>query len=48
VDGLIILTDMEAPKPGRCKAQRLWLTDDRGARNPYFQTNERVIPIDVK
>jgi predicted metal-dependent peptidase len=47
VDGLIILTDMEAPKPKRCKAQRLWLTDDRGARNPYFQTNERVIAIDV-
>ena len=45
VDGLIILTDMEAPKPGRCKAQRLWLTDDRGARQPYFQTNERVIPV---
>ena len=45
VDGLIILTDMEAPKPGRCKAQRLWLTDDRGARQPYFKTNERVIPI---
>jgi predicted metal-dependent peptidase len=47
VDGLIILTDMEAPKPGRCKAQRLWLTDERGASRPYFQTNERVIPIDV-
>jgi len=45
VDGLIILTDMEAPKPGRCKAQRLWLTDERGARQPYFKTNERVIPI---
>ena len=45
VDGLIILTDMEAPKPGRCKAQRLWLTEDRGARQPYFKTNERVIPI---
>ena len=47
VDGLIILTDMEAPKPGRCKAQRLWLTDERGASRPYFKTNERVIPIDV-
>ena len=45
VDGLIVLTDMEAPKPGRCKAQRLWLTDERGARQPYFKTNERVIPI---
>ena len=48
VDGLIILTDMEAPKPGRCKAQRLWLTDERGASRPYFQTNERIIAIDSK
>ncbi len=46
VDGVIILTDMEAPKPGRCKAQRMWMTDERGARSPYFQTNERVVVID--
>ena len=46
VDGLIILTDMEAPKPKACKAQRLWLTDSRGAQRPYFQTNERVIAVD--
>ena len=46
VDGLIILTDMEAPKPKACKAQRMWLTDARGASRPYFQTNEKVIQID--
>ncbi|MCS5595232.1 MAG: VWA-like domain-containing protein [Porticoccaceae bacterium] len=45
-DGVIILTDMEAPKPKRCKAQRMWLTDRRGAARPYFKTNERVIAID--
>jgi predicted metal-dependent peptidase len=45
-DGVIILTDMEAPKPKRCKAQRLWMTDQRGASRPYFKTNERVIAID--
>ena len=45
-DGVIILTDMEAPKPKRCKAQRLWLTDERGARQPYFKTRERVIAVD--
>ncbi len=45
-DGVIILTDMEAPKPKACKAQRMWMTDERGARNPYFKTNERVIAID--
>ena len=45
-DGVIILTDMEAPKPKACKAQRMWMTDERGASNPYFKTNERVIQID--
>jgi predicted metal-dependent peptidase len=47
-DGLIIATDMCAPKPGPCKAQRLWLVDDDNARNPYFKTNERVIAVEVK
>ncbi len=45
-DGVIILTDMEAPKPKRCKAQRMWMTDERGASRPYFKTNEKVIQID--
>ena len=45
-DGVIILTDMEAPKPKACKAQRMWMTDQRGASRPYFKTNERVIAID--
>jgi len=44
-DGVIILTDMEAPKPKACKAQRMWMTDQRGASRPYFQTRERVIKI---
>ena len=45
-DGVIILTDMEAPKPKACKAQRMWMTDARGANLPYFKTNEKVIAID--
>lgn len=45
-DGMVVLTDMYAPKPGPCRAQRMWLTDSNCARNPYFQTNERVIAID--
>ena len=45
-DGMIILTDMYAPKPKRCKAQRMWMTDQAGATNPYFKTSERVIAID--
>jgi predicted metal-dependent peptidase len=44
-DGVIILTDMEAPAPKACKAQRMWMTDERGASRPYFQTRERVIAI---
>ena len=47
-DGVIILTDMEAPKPGPCKAQRMWLTSEECGRNPYFKTNERVITIPIK
>ena len=45
-DGVIILTDMEAPAPKACKAQRMWMTDERGASRPYFKTRERVIKID--
>jgi predicted metal-dependent peptidase len=45
-DGVIILTDMEAPKPKACKAQRMWMTDAQGASRPYFKTNEKVIAID--
>ena len=45
-DGVIILTDMEAPKPVACRAQRMWMTNEQGANRPYFQTRERVIAID--
>ena len=44
-DGVIILTDMEAPAPKACKAQRMGMTDEQGASRPYFQTRERVIKI---
>ena len=45
-DGVIILTDMEAPAPKACRAQRMWMTDQQNAARPYFQTRERVIAID--
>ena len=45
-DGLIILTDMEAPKPVSSKAQRMWMTTPECKERAYFQTNERVIAID--
>ena len=46
-DGHIILTDMYASKPIASKCQRMWMTDKSGASNPPFQTNERVIAIEV-
>lgn len=47
-DGHIILTDMCAPKPIHSKCQRMWMTNEENARNPYFKTNERVISVEVK
>lgn len=44
-DGLIILTDMEAPAPGPCVVQRMWGTSERHAEQPYFSTTERVMAI---
>ena len=44
-DGHIVLTDMYAPKPKRSMCQRMWMTTDYHAKNPYFKTNERVIGI---
>ena len=46
-DGHIILTDMMAPKPISSQCQRMWMTTREYAERPYFQTNERVIAIDV-
>ena len=45
-DGLIICTDMEAPKPVRCSVQRLWITDERCGQRPYFNPKpERMIIV---
>ncbi len=46
-DGHIVLTDLMAPKPKASKCQRMWMTTTAYAQRPYFQTNERVIAIDV-
>lgn len=45
IDGLIILTDMEAPAPKPCKRRRLWMTNKEGKDHPYFQTNEIVVEV---
>jgi len=47
-DGHIVLTDMYAPKPIASKVQRLWMTVEECAKNPYFKTSERVIAIPSK
>lgn len=47
-DGHIVLTDMQAPAPKPSRVRRMWMTDMEGAENPYFKTNERVIPIKRK
>ena len=45
-DGMIILTDLCAPKPKRCKVQRMWITTTHYAQRPYFTTPEKIIAID--
>jgi predicted metal-dependent peptidase len=46
-DGHIVLTDLMAPKPKASNCQRMWMTTKYYASRPYFQTNERIIAIDV-
>jgi predicted metal-dependent peptidase len=46
-DGHIVLTDMCAPKPKASKCQRMWMTTDYYAKNPFFKTSERVIGIEA-
>ncbi len=48
-DGLIVCTDMEAPKPVRCNVQRLWITDEYHGNRPYFNPKpERMIIVPNK
>ena len=46
-DGHIILTDLCAPKPIKSTCQRMWMTTKEYAARPYFQTQERIIAIDL-
>jgi len=45
IDGLIVLTDMQAPLPKPCRVRRLWVTTPDCKESPYFQTNELVIAV---
>ena len=45
-DAMIVLTDMMAPKPKRCKVPRLWMTDERNGQRPYFNPKpERMVIV---
>lgn len=44
-DGLIVMTDLQAPKPKSCKVPRIWFTTPECASQPYFKTNERIVAI---
>ncbi len=45
-DGLIICTDMEAPKPVACRVQRMWITDEYHGNRPYFDPKpERMVVV---
>ena len=49
-DGVLILTDMEAPKPkSQRSCQRAWVTTERFAKRPYFQPEkrDRIVAIAV-
>lgn len=44
-DGMIVLTDLMAPKPQACKSQRMWMTTEYYAKHPYFKTSELIVAI---
>ena len=46
-DGMIVLTDMMAPKPKRCRVKRLWMTTAEYAERPWFNPNpEKMVVVD--
>ena len=48
-DGVLVLTDMEAPKPkAQRTCQRAWVTTERFAQRPYFKPDkrDRLVAID--
>ena len=44
-DGHIILTDLMDPKPIASTCQRMWMTTEEYANQPYFTTSEKIIAI---
>lgn len=48
IDGLIILSDLEAPKPGPCKVRRMWVQTHNGHNNfnPSEELGEAWVKLD--
>ena len=48
-DGMIVLTDMMAPKPKHCRVKRIWMTTEDYAARPYFNpAPEKMVVVDTK
>ena len=48
-DGMIVLTDMMAPKPKHCRVKRIWMTTETYAARPYFNpAPEKMVVVDTK
>ena len=48
-DGMIVLTDMMAPKPKSCRVKRIWMTTEDYAARPYFNpAPEKMVVVDTK
>ena len=46
-DGMIVLTDMMAPKPKHCRVKRIWMTTENYAARPYFNpAPEKMVVVD--
>ena len=46
IDGLVVFTDMQAPKPSRCNVKRIWVTSKRYSSNKECAGTEKVLVID--
>ena len=44
-DGLIILTDMEAPKPVPSRMQRMWITSESCAERAYYKPEREIVLV---
>jgi len=47
-DGMIVLTDMMAPKPKNCRVKRIWMTTEEYASRPWFNpAPEKMVVVNT-